>query len=426
MKKTLLIFLFAGFLFSCSSEDQSIANSDDVGTYSEFKVTKEELVANVTGFLNEFYSDNASTKSSKSKFTIKSIELLTEKDFPQELTKSSGGLEFDSLLYVVNLDEGFVIAGADKRTAPVFAIIDEGSFSKDILQSENDNDAPFLAYIDRALLIINDDIADNELYDEKLPSTKAYPIKERVYPLLGRTKWGQSRNPYILYCPKGTHAGCVIVALAQVSLYYQSPKSVYFGSNIPQNPLGKGFTLNLNWTNILNASNRNGGWMPDASFSLTEGFYNESQAVALYMRYIGEIVGANYTTDGTSASFPRAISYMRDRIGLQATDQHEFNRHNLYKQIRGGNFVVLNGCANSSGFKRTTCHMWLADGVFVSNHDHHYFHYNWGWSGEHNGFFFEDRWNPGKSEFNDDGSEKPQGDYGKNYKYGLKASYISW
>ena len=70
--------------------------------------------------------------------------------------------------------------------------------------------------------------------------------------------------------------------------------------------------------------------------------------------------------------------------------------------------------------------MWLADGVFVSNHDHHYFHYNWGWDGSWNGFFFEDRWNPGKKEFDDDGNETSQGDYGKDFKYKLKCSYISW
>ena len=140
-------------------------------------------------------------------------------------------------------------------------------------------------------------------------------------------------------------------------------------------------------------------------------------------------INANYKPTGTSATFNSIINFMRNIIGLQATGQHQFNRKNIYNQIKGGNLVVLAGSANSTGGlfpSRSDGHMWIADGVFVSDHDHYYFHYNWGWSGQHNGYFFEDRWNPGKKEFDDYGNETPQGDYGMDFKYNLKCSYISW
>lgn len=44
-------------------------------------------------------------------------------------------------MYVVNFsnDNGFVLVAADKRTEPIFAIIDEGNFNFELL-SEEDND----------------------------------------------------------------------------------------------------------------------------------------------------------------------------------------------------------------------------------------------------------------------------------------------
>ena len=436
MKKNIhFIFyiLFVTILFSCSKEEDFInITLENTNKNSEFKISKEEVISNVSDFLENFYSDNISTRNYKtSRTSIKNISMLTKEDLPQTIKTrtSTEGIQIDSLLYIVNLEKGFIIAGADKRTMPIFALIDSGYLSKEGLRNNYNNNHPFLEYIERTLYVVNNDIKDNELYHSNLESTRAYPIKEKIFPLLGQTKWGQSGNPYNLYCPTGTPAGCVMTTLAQVSSYYQSPKSVIYGDNISENPLSRAFDLNLNWNNILAVSNRNAGRMPKASYYLSNDSYNESQAVGLFMRYIGKMINANYETNGTTASFDHAIGFMRNIIGLQATDQHLFNRQNLYKQIKGGSLVVLCGFANSTGGLfpgYSNGHMWLADGVFVSNHDHHYFHYNWGWDGSWNGFFFEDRWNPGKKEFDDDGNETSQGDYGKDFKYKLKCSYISW
>lgn len=89
----------------------------------------------------------------------------------------------------------------------------------------------------------------------------------------------------------------------------------------------------------------------------------------------------------------------------------------------------MTGYATRKGFifySYSDGHAWVADGVFVSDHDHQYFHYNWGWGGNYNGYFFEDRWNPGRSEFDDNGNEVPQGDYGKDFKYKLRCAFVSW
>lgn len=432
----LVNLLFAAILLSCSQED-SIVNGDldDQNRKSDLKVSESELISNVTEFLDDFYSDNLNTKGSafsKGKPKIKGISLLTKDDLPQAVqTKSSAeGIEIDSMLYFVNLDEGFVIAGADKRTMPIFAIIDSGSFSKEILKSDDDNDRGILEYIERTLCVVNEDIKDNELYNTGSAVTKAYTIKERIYPRLGLTKWHQQGSPYDLYCPGRMPAGCVIATVAQVASYYQSPKSVYYGSNIPENPTGQPFTLNLNWTNIMSVSNGNSGVMPYASYNFTSGNYSASQAVGLYMRYLGVMLGAVYAYDGTGATNDYAREYMKNYIGLQVSNPKSFDRTNLYNHIRGGNIVVLTGYANASGGifnkKYTDGHMWLSDGVFVCCHTHQYFHYNWGWGGRYNGYFFEDRWNPSQGEFNDTGNLKPQeNDYYKNYKYNLKCILVS-
>lgn len=432
MKKITLYFSLLFIICSCSLEDDLVYTKPDNPVKSEFKLSEQEVVSNVTDFLENFYSEETSTRNSDylhKKTKIKNISLLSKKDLPNtiETRNATEDLLIDSLLYFVNLDAGFIIAGADKRTMPIFAFIDDGNFSKEILKSNNIDDLPFIDYIGRIIYIINDDIKDNEMYANS-PSTRAYPIKEKIFPLLGKTKWGQN-SPYNLYCPGGSPTGCVMTALAQVSSYYHSPQSVIYGDNINENPLKKGFALNLDWNKIMTVSNNNGGGMPIASYNFINEVYNESQAVCLYLRYIGKMINANYGINSTTASFDNAIGFMRNIIGLKATDQHLYNRENLYKQIKGGNLVVLGGYNTESGFifhRYSEGHTWIADGVFVSNHDHHYFHYNWGWSGLYNGFFFEDRWNPGRSEFDDAGNEIPQGDYGKDFKYHLKCSYISW
>lgn len=417
-----LLFVSLIFLMSCNKNQLNTGIPEVMDHNDPYKFTEEEVITNVKTFLSEFYRDNIETKS-ENDLSIKEIIPISDDNLP--ITKGTD-INVNGLLYAVNLNEGFILAAADKRTIPVLAYIEDTDFSNETLVSSIENEG-FLQYLERTIININEDIKDNEVY--RPAETKAYPIKERIMPLLGKTKWNQSGNPYALYCPTGTPAGCVITALAQISSYYKSPSSVYYGDNIPQNPMGGGFTLNLNWDEILAVSDNNSGRMPMSDFEVTDNEYDESQAVALYMRYIGCIVDASYTADGTGASMERAISYMKNNIGLQSTDPTKFDRVDIYNHIRGGNLLLMTGYATRKGFifySYSDGHAWVADGVFVSDHDHQYFHYNWGWGGNYNGYFFEDRWNPGRSEFDDNGNEVPQGDYGKDFKYKLRCAFVSW
>ncbi len=55
--------------------------------------------------------------------------------------------DIDTLMYAINFadNQGFALVAADKRTSPVLAIIDEGSFNVDSLSE--DKDEGFLAFI---------------------------------------------------------------------------------------------------------------------------------------------------------------------------------------------------------------------------------------------------------------------------------------
>lgn len=386
---------------------------------AEFRFSENEIRANVVEFISEFYSSHDS-KATTADLRIDDVVPVTLNSFP-DVKSGNTDINTDGLLYAVNLSDGFVLAGGDKRSVPIFAYIEEGRFTKDKLSEYSGGNPGFVSYIERTLLNICDDIKAGKICDVQ---TKAYPIVERHYPLLGETKWGQER-PYNLYCPNGK-SGCAVTALAMVSSFYGSPTVVHYGPNIPENPMGAPFDLTLDWDKILSYSDSwNGILPPSTQDEVTGEAPNEAQTVALYMRYIGIITGAEYGAEDTSVETTRSIAYLRNNIGLQSTDKTKYDRDDVYNHIKGGNLVVMRG-DRKVGFLKYKGHMWLADGVFKTNHGRYYFHYNWGWNGIDNGYYFDDRWDPGRREFDDDGNEVSQVDKNRDYRNNLRCMFISW
>ena len=146
-------------------------------------------------------SRNSAKEQSKE---IANINVLRS-DFIRTRTEGSNiPIGIDTLIYVVNFsnNNGFVLVAADKRTEPIFAIIEEGNFSFEQLEKE-ENDM-FLTFLDHAISTELEDIKNFKDNLQTRATSKGWTILTQYSPIL-KTQWSQggksNPNSYGKYCP---------------------------------------------------------------------------------------------------------------------------------------------------------------------------------------------------------------------------------
>lgn len=153
--KKLLFFLVVTLIVSCTNEDLSYERFLDANylTQKSYKISPEEARMELTEFLSSYNCKNAITRSA---LETNNIEIVAIRN--NETTRSASNddslldsIGIDTLMYAINFadNKGFALVAADKRTCPILALIDEGSFHTDsLLESE---DEAFLTFIDNAV-----------------------------------------------------------------------------------------------------------------------------------------------------------------------------------------------------------------------------------------------------------------------------------
>lgn len=254
-------------------------------------------------------------------------------------------------------------------------------------------------------------------YNKSLPNSSVFAYKnvyknEQVGPLLS-TEWHQNA-PFNDLC-NGKSAGCGAIAVAQVMKYYHYPQS---------------FSLNgyaFNWDNIpVNSSS------------------NSDQAALV--RLAGNAINTHYNSFGAWAT-PGDLESGMEFLGYNVSrDDHNYGsvETQLFNYQRP---VIMGGNANNIPLPNPlnyigNSHYWVCDGarrittgqmlyftewqpygneVFTTGWNtmnspgilggirYLYFHMNWGWGGNHNGWFAFNNINSGNG----------------NYKYARKDFYIS-
>ena len=144
MKKQTLINLFIlFFLFSCQSyEFENIEINDTPIENNPYKVSIDEAKDIALNFMKTFQKTPAASTRSAG-ISIENVEVVKV----NKAATRSAGIEngMDTLLYAVNFsnNNGYILVGADRRTDPIFGIIDNGSFSDESITT-NPNFAFFL------------------------------------------------------------------------------------------------------------------------------------------------------------------------------------------------------------------------------------------------------------------------------------------
>lgn len=137
----------------------------------------------------------------------------------------------DALLYFFNSENGFVVIAGDKSAQPVL------SFSDHQIYNDSDVVPPFEMWINhyadqieqiKKLNIVQPQFVNQ--WEELLSGTRGFRTGDEVEPLL-HSKWDQGEY-YNYYCPRDPAGqngrvvtGCVATAMAQLIYYYRFPES---------------------------------------------------------------------------------------------------------------------------------------------------------------------------------------------------------
>lgn len=275
--------------------------------------------------------------------------------------------------YVFNREagSGFVIVSADDRAREVLGYADSGSFDPENLP---ENLAAWLDTYRDALDNLPEQVRAKAAAESTLPSS--------VEPLLGGIAYGQTA-PYNSLCPKYNIfsrcvTGCAATSMAQVMRYYRYPKQGIGSCSYTTNTLKLAVEADFgattyDWDHMLERY--------ETGAYTTE----ESAAVATLMFHCGAAMRMDYnrasgTTDFDMLdAFVKTFGYDGSTIRLCYRDYYDTPAWEelLRTELSQGRPVVYNGQSSGGG------HSFVCDGYDADG----FFHINWGWNGQSDGYF---------------------------------------
>lgn len=302
-----------------------------------------------------------------------------------------------SAIFIVNFqNNGYVIVSGDDAAIPILAY----DFKNNI---DLENVAPaFEEWINGYANQIED------IWEKDLKADKDIALKWKQLDANSSTQLsvftGKSQLPLLLsdwdqggkynaLCPAdqfgpGGHAyaGCVAIAMAQVMYYYKYPSqgnSSYSYYHQTYGLLSANFgTTTYKWNEMANK-------MP------TEGNFE----IAQLLYHCGVSVDMNYTASGSGAWSNNVVSSLKDYFGysslIHLDSKSSFTTSQwsakIIQSIDDKVPLYYHGYPASFG----AGHAFNLDGYQGSD----YFHFNWGWSGSYNGYFYLNNLNPGGNDF---------------------------
>ena len=293
--------------------------------------------------------------------------------------------------YVINFNtDGFVIVAGDDRVQPILAFSNEGAF---VAKNMPAHIRFFLdGYTEEIQYIIDNQQRVDETIKQQWETLLSGAIPEQkdrnvvVTPLLGDVAWNQTKY-YNDLCPAdstgnpayGGHAavGCGAIVMGQIMRYWQFPTTGTGSHSYNSNHYGP-LSANFGATTYHYEN------MPDR---LTAAYHPDScvLAVATLLYHCGVAVNMNYGPSASSCNSNKIVSALSTYFRYPTTVQY-IERGNLSLEVwlnylkgeldEGAPFMY--GGSGSYGG-----HVWVCDGY----QDDDYFHFNWGWGGQQNGFY---------------------------------------
>lgn len=287
--------------------------------------------------------------------------------------------------YIFNTgDEGFVIIAGDYGMDPVLGYSTTGGFDVSnipdgliiLLESYSQNVS------DLSKGKRSPSISASANWEALLHPTKSFVGVSTVVDMK-TALWGQT-SPFYDSCPsydnKQCLTGCGATALAILMRHYRYPDIGY--GTIPEYVTAtRGITLNekpftesYRWDDMLE-SYANGATSA------------QTGAVAALMADLGQMIYSDYDPDGTSSFIrdilPGMLKYMKYSNKALQKDRTNFTTDKWVKilkdELNADHPVFYRGDSSVDGG-----HYFILDGFDSEDR----FHFNWGWNGYNNGFFY--------------------------------------
>ena len=296
--------------------------------------------------------------------------------------------------------KGYVIMAADDRVTPILGYSYENNF--------DDGELPpnFKAWLDNYAMQIEEAVtkklnATNEIRNDWdcLRKGKALPIRsEKAVGPLVQTRWNQ--KPYYNdQCPYDSHAGqravtgCVATAMAQIMKYWSYPEHglgnhSYVPSSHPEygTQYADFSAVTYQWSSMPNT-------VSSANAAVATLMYHCGVSVEMmYGTTVSPDSGsAAYIIDYGSANPCAEIAlktyfdYKSTLHGVKKNDYSDAQWISLLKNELDNSRPMLYG-----GFSTYGGHAFVCDGYNANN----YFHFNWGWGGNYDDYFYINSLNP--------------------------------
>ena len=294
--------------------------------------------------------------------------------------------KFDTLFYVMNYEDSWVLISGDKNCVPILAFSNEGRFAED------DVIPPVKMWMDNYENQIKEMKSRKSINPEaqaqwkKLLSSKSdeLEIVKEVSPLL-TSKWGQD-DKYNFYCPKDLNGkngrvvtGCVATALAQILYYFRFPESGTGSYTYEHDTYG---TLSANFEEATYDYEG----MADVPGTI-------NPAASLLISHLGISVDMVYGA-GASGMFNHKGAYT-----LHTYFKYSPETQYLFRDSTTVNWdsVIVHHLDQKiplyyAGWGRpyTEGHGFVCDGYKLYEDSSYYYHFNFGWNGSYDGYFYTD------------------------------------
>lgn len=306
--------------------------------------------------------------------------------------KTYGG-EDNTLLYIFNAENAFVVISGDKSTVPVLAYVDGMAYS------DSDTVAPFNMWMNSYIAQI-DHARKNGLYDEErqaawqeLLDGRPFRNGSEVEPLM-LSQWDQGEF-YNYYCPKDPAGpngravtGCVATALGQLLYHFRFPETGTGQYSYTHDQYGEQSANYGETTYDYNA-------MCDKPTAI-------NTEISKLIYHCGVGVDMEYGPNGSGMYNHSAAKVLRTYFKFSPETDYLYRDSTdldwdsvIVSHLHRGTPMYYAGWSvpNING------HGFICDGYKMVD-SNYYFHFNFGWGGYMDGYFYTNSLFVGGSNFN--------------------------
>lgn len=304
---------------------------------------------------------------------------------PQTTPTRASSQSEEAYYYIINIGkgDGYIIVSGDDRAKQILGYCYNGEFN-----TANPSPAliSWLSGYEKELKAIMS-TNDSELAKDNTSLAKDATQTESVYPStmiapLVQTKWNQS-DPYNRHCPMTVDTnsgqtlrsvvGCTAIGLAQVMKYHEWPVKPM--GNIQYGDRSWDFDIqpDFDWAHMLN------------EYKANEYTDEEADAVARLCANGAYACKMNFSPTGSGSYIIDAGIALSKYFGYDPnTYVYDSNYHSqkewidlIMEELNAKRPILYTGFNNNGG------HVFVCDGYDGNG----YFHFNWGWSGNSDGYY---------------------------------------